>query len=165
MRIVTITFILLVLSRTGLAQQDSLPAVNRGVVAFVRAHVGKQVGRGECWDLAAAALNATGAKWDGDYGLGRTVDPEVEPVFPGDIVQFERVEFQWEEERDVHTIRMPHHTAVVLEVSESGSGAKARDAYVIAQQNTEETGRKTGTGELVLSRRTKGKIMFFRPVE
>jgi len=146
-----------------LAQQDSLPAVNKGVVAFVREHMGEQVGRGECWDLAAEALNIAGAKWDGDYGFGRKVDPERELVLPGDIVQFERVEFQWEEGREVHTIRMPHHTAVVLEVP--GKGGRATDAYVIAQQNTQETGRRTGTGELVLSRRSKGRIVFFRPVE
>lgn len=123
--------------------------------------MGQRVGRGECWDLAAEALNAAGAEWNGDYGFGREVDPDHEPVHPGDIVQFERVEFRWEEGRDVHTIRMPHHTAIVMEVF----GAMAPGAYIIAQQNTEETGRKVGTGNLVLSRRTKGKISFFRPIE
>lgn len=153
-----IAFSLLTLSKGMSAQQDTLPIVNRRIVAFVREHMGQPVGRGECWDLAAQALIAAGAKWDGNYGFGRKVDPEREPVLPGDIVQFERVEFRWEEGRDVHTIRMPHHTAVVLEV-------KATGTYVIAQQNTQETGRKTGTGELLLSRRSKGRIGFFRPVE
>jgi hypothetical protein len=158
MRNALIAFTLLLASSGSFAQQDSLPIVNQRITAFVREHMGKQVGRGECWDLAAGSLNAAGAKWDGDYGFGRKVDPDREPVLPGDIVQFERVEFQWEEGRDVHTIRMPHHTAVVLEV-------KAPGTYVIAQQNTRETGRRTGTGDLVLSRRTKGKLAFFRATE
>jgi hypothetical protein len=157
MRNALLTSGLLLVSFGSCAQQDTLPEVNQRIVAFVREHIGERVGRGECWDLAAEALNAAGARWDGDYGFGREVDPDREPVLPGDIVQFEGVEFRWEEGRDVHSVRMPHHTAVVLEV-------RAPGAFVAAQQNTQETGRKTGTGDLVLSRRIKGKISFFRPV-
>jgi len=163
MRSSAFTFSAFFLSGVILAQQDSLPPVNKGVVDFVREHLGEKVGRGECWDLAAEALNVAGAKWDGDYGFGRKIDPGNDPVFPGDIVQFERVEFRWEVGNEVHAIRMPHHTAVVLEVP--GQGGRATDAYFIAQQNTQETGRKTGTGEMLLSRRSKGRIVFFRPVE
>jgi hypothetical protein len=141
-----------------LAQSDAIPPLNRRVVDFVRAHQGEQVGRGECWDLAAEALNTAGAKWDGNYGYGREVHHARAQVLPGDIVQFEQVEFQWEEGSAVHTVRMPHHTAVVVEVRTPGS-------FVIAQQNTQETGRKVGCSDLVLSRRKKGTIRFFRPLE
>ncbi len=164
MRVALAIFCLFVLSSAMSAQQDSLPVVNARIVAFVRGHMGEKVGRGECWDLAAAALNAAGAKWDGDHGFGRRVDRANERVLPGDIIQFERVEFRWEEGREVHTIRMPQHTAVVLEVPDDASGEEPQDAYLIAQQNTQETGRTTGTGHLVLSHRTKGRILFFRPV-
>lgn len=140
------------------AQADSLPPLNRRVADFVRARQGEQVGRGECWDLAAAALNVAGAKWDGNYGFGREVHPLRAQVLPGDIVQFEKVELRWEEGLAVHTVRMPHHTAVVLEV-------RAPGIYLIAEQNTQETGRKVGSSELVLSRRKKGTIRFFRPLE
>ena len=140
------------------AQTDTLPEVNRRIVAFVREHMGEKVGRGECWDLAAGALDSAGAKWDGDYGFGPKLDLKRDVILPGDIVQIEGAEFRWEEGRDIHTMRMPHHTAVVLEV-------KAPGAYVIGQQNTQETGRRVGTGDLVLARRTKGRIDFYRPVE
>ena len=139
-------------------QSDSLPPVNRRVVAFVQEHVGSRVGRGECWDLAAEVLNAAGAQWDGDHRFGREVFPGRGSVLPGDIVQFEKVEFQWEEGLESHSIRMQHHTAVVMEV-------RAKGSYVIAQQNTQETGRKTGLADLVLARRKKGSIRFFRPEE
>ena len=141
-----------------LAQPDSVPPLNQRVVDFVREHVGRRVGRGECWDLAAGALDAAGAKWDGDYAFGRKLDPEREAILPGVIVQFEGVEFRWEEGRATHTITMPHHTAIILEV-------KAPGGFIIGQQNTRETGRKVGTGELVLSRRIKGSIGFYAPVE
>lgn len=163
MRAALATSGLFVLSNAMSAQKDGFPVVNARIVAFVREHMGEQVGRGECWDLAAAALDAAGARWDGDHGFGRRVDPAHERVLPGDIIQFERVEFRWEEGREVRTIRMPHHIAVVLDVEDEASGAEPRDAYLIAQQNTQETGRTTGTGHLVLSRRTKGRILFYRP--
>jgi len=140
------------------AQVEDLPIVNQRVVAFVRENMGRQVGRGECWDLAAGALNAAGARWDGYHGFGRPVDPEHGPVLPGDIVQFEGVEFRWKEGSEVHTVRMSHHTAVVMESRSPG-------VYVIAQQNTRTTGRRTSTGDLVLSRRIKGHIKFYRPIE
>ena len=80
----------MVLSTAGLvAQPDILPPLNQRVVAFVREHVGRRVGRGECWDLAAQALDAAGAKWDGDYAFGRKLDPERETVLPGGSVQLE----------------------------------------------------------------------------
>lgn len=148
--------LLLVLSLGATAQPDSLPAINRRVVDFVNRHMGSQVGRGECWDLAAEALNAAGAEWDGNYGFGSKVDPGKESVLPGDIVQFEGVRFEWDEGREKHTMRMPHHTAVILQV-------RSRDNYVIAEQNTQGTGRKVGSGDLQLARRTKGRITFYRP--
>ncbi len=149
----------MVLRAAGLlAQPDSLPPLNQRVVAFVREQVGRRVGRGECWDLAAQALDAAGAKWDGDYGFGRKLDPDKETILPGVIVQFEGVEFRWEEDRAIHTVSMPHHTAIILEVKAPGS-------FIIGQQNTRETGRKVGAGELVLSRRVKGSIGFYAPVE
>ncbi len=149
----------MVLSTGGLpAQSDSLPPMSQRVVAFVREHVGSRVGRGECWDLAARALEAAGARWDGDYGFGREVDPSKEAILPGYVVQFEGVEFRWEEGRAIHTISMPHHTAIIIEVKDPGS-------FIIGQQNTRETGRKVGVGELVLSRRVRGRIGFYAPVE
>lgn len=140
-----------------MSQGDSLPAVNKGVVSFVREHVGERVGRGECWDLAAAALNAAKAEWDRNYGFGRVVDHGKEAVLPGDIVQFEGAEFRWEEGSAVHTARMPRHTAVVLEVIAPG-------VYTIGEQNTREHGRRVGLGDLVLTRQIGGTIGFFRPI-
>ena len=65
---------------------DSVPVLNQRVIAFVKDHVGKRVGTGECWDLAAQALAKAGATWDGAYGFGKRVDPLKECVHPGDIM-------------------------------------------------------------------------------
>jgi hypothetical protein len=72
---------------------DSLLAAR--IIGFARARLGTQVGDGQCYDLADAALHAAGARSapdfgqvtpDADYVWGRPVD--VKDARPGDIVQF-----------------------------------------------------------------------------
>src|SRR6187431_3356267 len=79
-----IAMILIGVGRAVLAQTDTLPELNRRIVAFVDAHKGMKVDRGECWDLAAVALDSAGAKWDRKLGFGRLLDPQREEVLPGD---------------------------------------------------------------------------------
>src|SRR5258706_3314819 len=65
---------------------DTLPELNQQILDFVNAHLKKKVGRGECWDLAAEALNQAGAKWNHKYNYGKHIDPDSTTVFPGDII-------------------------------------------------------------------------------
>lgn len=136
----------------------TLPVLNQRVVEFVHAHMGERVDRGECWDLAAFALNEAGAKWNGKLQYGRLLDPKKEQVLPGDIIQLEGVEFKWWEGDATNVITMPHHTAIVYEVKSSGN-------YLVAHQNMQGIGRKVGLGTIVLEHRSKGKIMIYRPQE
>ncbi|MBK7084854.1 MAG: hypothetical protein IPH53_09375 [Flavobacteriales bacterium] len=135
---------------------DSLPPLNKGVLTFVRSQVNKRVGRGECWDLAAAALDVVKARWDGAYFFGRPVDPRTEVILPGDIVQFEGVEVLYEEEGITTRQRMPHHTAVIYEAHGEGR-------YTLAHQNFGPAGRKVGLSEWSTAHVVKGKYTFFRP--
>jgi len=70
---------------------NNIPELNQKIIKFVDSKMGKKVGRGECWDLAADALKLVGAKWDGNYKFGIKINPKEECVFPGDIIQFEGV--------------------------------------------------------------------------
>jgi len=135
---------------------DTLPPLNKGVLTFVRAQVNKRVGRGECWDLAAGALVAAGARWDGRYGFGARVDPQKEVVLPGDIVQFEGVEVRYEEQGSTVHQRMPHHTAIIYEAHGEGR-------YTLAHQNFGLAGRKVGLSEWSPAHVVKGEYTFFRP--
>ncbi len=130
--------------------------VNARIVEFVKSKQGKKVGHGECWDLAAEALTAAGATWDGRYTWGVAIDPLKDSVLPGDVVQFENVIFEWEEGNSVNREAMGHHTAVIIEV-------KAPGVFVIAHQNFGPNGRKVGTTDLVLARKKKGKLTVYRP--
>ena len=139
------------------SQTGTLPRTNALVLEFVEGHYGKRVGRGECWDLAAQALNAAHARWDGQLEYGRLLDHTTEEVLAGDIIQLEEAEFRWEEAGAVNGITMPHHTVVVTGISSPG-------VFTIAHQNMEGIGRKVGPGELVLSRLIKGRVLIYRPV-
>lgn len=130
--------------------------VNERVLGFVERHMGKKVGRGECWDLAAEALNTSGAVWDGSYGWGVVIEPGKDSILPGDIIQFKDVELEWEDGNSRNRMTMPHHTAVVVEV-------KAPGVFVIAHQNFGPIGRKVGTTDLVLAHVKKGRTTFYRP--
>jgi hypothetical protein len=135
---------------------DDLPPLNAEVLQYVKSQIGKKVARGECWDLAAGALNTTGAKWDGQFGFGRHVDPQKECIYPGDILQFDNVVFVEKNASGTRTEQMPKHTAIVYTVHGPGR-------YTIAHQNTSFSGRKVGLSEIDLANRTKGRIRAFRP--
>lgn len=138
--------------------QDSLskiPELNQKIIAFVNQHKGKKVDRGECWDLAAIPLNENNAKWDGTYGFGKKVDYKKDIIFPGDIIQFEKVIIKYTEGKATYTVNLYHHTAIVYEVKGPGE-------YKIAEQNTEK-GKKVTFSDLNLNFMTKGKVQFYRP--
>lgn len=139
------------------AQDTVVPELNQRVVDFVKSKRGKKVGAGECWDLAAEALNSVGAHWDGSYGFGALVDWKKAEILPGDIVQFENVDIERREGTTVMRERYGHHTAVIIEVRGKGD-------YVIAHQNMQGIGRKVGFGDLVMGHVRGGKLLFYRPV-
>lgn len=135
---------------------DSIPPLNKGVLDFVNAHIHKKVGRGECWDVAAEALNSVQANWDQRYAFGTKVDYKKECIYPGDIIQFENVKVVIKEGTTTDTGVYPHHTAIIYEV-------KGKGKYTLAHQNTPFSGKRVGLSELDLANVVKGKITIYRP--
>ena len=133
------------------------PELNKKILAFVEASIGKKIGRGECWDLAQKPLDKFDADWNGLLKYGKVVNPKKVDIFPGDIIQFERVIVKYEQDGYKMTEQFAHHTAIVYRVDAKGS-------YQIAQQNTSFTGRKVGVSALRLEDIKKGKITFYRPI-
>lgn len=137
---------------------DQMPALNREVVAFVKSKIRQTVGRGECWDLAAEALNSTGAAWDHHYGFGKEISPVSDCVYPGDIIQFEGVTVKYQKDGYLYEEIMSRHTAVIFTVKGKGS-------YVVAEQNTSAGGRKVTLNPLELRNVVTGKYSIYRPVK
>lgn len=139
------------------AAPAALPSLNQQIWDYTHQHVGKKVGRGECWDLAKYSLNEANAKWDGKLKYGKPIDPKKETVLPGDLIQFEGVKTEHiTADGYTHTATMTHHTAVVYKVKGKGS-------YEIAHQNNAVSGRKVGVTDFDLDTVQRGKVRFYRP--
>lgn len=138
-----------------------IPKLNQKVVDYVDSAIGKKIGRGECWDLAAAALDHAGAYLDRSsqksiYVFGKKINPKKEKVFPGDVIQIEGLKLEYTKNNMIYTENMSHHTAIVYEVL-------GDDHFKIAHQNTSFSGRKVGLSELDMKNIKKGNIIFYRP--
>ena len=128
-----------------------IPPVNKKITEFVKQQEGKQIDRGECWDLAKAALDISNAKWGTPYDFGTPYNFKKDSIFPGDIIQFENVVFKGE----LYSMSMPHHTAIVMDII---SPLVLR----IAHQNF--AGKRTVQfTEVNFNDLKKGKAQFFRP--
>lgn len=99
-------------------------ALGNRIVAYARAHLGQQVGDGECYDLADEALRHNGGRSAPDFGeitatadyvWGTQVDPR--DAMPGDIVQFNGFTVKTTTlqagTRDWEIDTREHHTSIV----------------------------------------------------
>lgn len=137
---------------------DSVPELNKQIIVFVNSKIKKKVGKGECWDLAAEALNSTGAKWNGKYVFGTEINYQTDCIFPGDIMQFEKVKVEYIKDGKRYTEMMAHHTSIIQEVKGEGD-------FVLAHQNTGNFGKKVGLSPLNVKNITKGKFKIYRPTQ
>jgi len=143
--------------------QDTIPELNKLILSYVESVIGKQVDRGECWDLANQALTRINARWDHKFKYGILLDPKKDIIYPGDIIQFKDVMVEYvtkNEDGSITTTRetMGQHTAIVYKVNAKGD-------FQIAHQNTDFSGRKVGISRLVLANIKKGKYWIYRPTK
>ncbi len=126
----SITFFILIALAVTL-RADDIEYLNSEVLTFARNNMGKTIGRGECWDLAAQPLKALGASWDGKFTFGKKVgrgdlsgiklETGMQPM-PGDIIHFSRVYISWTKkypdgssEWGSETLGYPDHVAFLKE--------------------------------------------------
>ncbi len=105
--------------------------LNRRIMAFAAHNFGKQVGNGECWTLAADALQEAGGMPPQDYVFGRALARN-EQWWPGDIIQFTKCRFKESlpgpgNRHMIITAGAPNHTAIY--------GGQENGSSMIAQQN------------------------------
>ncbi|MES2680335.1 MAG: hypothetical protein V4635_10640 [Bacteroidota bacterium] len=144
--------------KTTIISCDKIPELNQKIIVFVDSKMSKKVGRGECWDLAAEALNSVGASWDKDFKFGQEIDPKKDCVYPGDIMQFTNVTVEYAQGNKRFRETMAQHTAIIYKVNGTGD-------YVIADQNTSMHGKKVGLNPLELKNISKGRYQVYRPVK
>lgn len=135
---------------------DDVPVLNQQIVRLADKKIKRKVGRGECWNLAQYVLNETGATWDGFEVYGRLINRDEECVYPGDIIQFENIKLEWEDDDFTYSESMKHHTAIVYDVI-------SKNEIILIHQNTGEHGRRVGTSSMRFDAIRKGKLFIYRP--
>lgn len=133
-------------------QATETPELNKKIISFCDKHMNKKVGKGECWDLAAEALNSSGAKWSPPYAFGKELNDKKDIVYPGDIIQFEKVKLVYPDES---WKEFPQHTAIIYKTSGKGQ-------YTIAEQNSNGK-RFVILTDIDLNFLKKGKYTIYRP--
>ena len=161
------------------AKSDPQPSLNADIVQFCRDHVGATVGRGECIDLADAALASADGRprpWkdgDDDFVWGNLLCTAENKRFaiesaglksdggldirPGDIIQLRNVKFYHQFAGGYGYEEYPHHTAIVEEVSPDFN------TFKVFEQNV---GGKRFVMESVytMSELSNGWLRFYRPI-
>jgi hypothetical protein len=156
------------------------PELNQAVVNYARSQYGARVGTGLCYDLAAAAIQAAGAKLFPPKGLpnGKS-DPNenyvwgtnvgtftpgavdgVSTLIPGDILQFRSAHFSYEYNGIKYTADYEQHSAIVNAVN----GTRVE----ILEQHT--TNKKHGPVRSFVTKRVldfsgllRGTVWAYRP--
>jgi hypothetical protein len=118
-----------------------MATLNAKVIQWASAQLGKQIGAGECWDLANSALDQAGAGTSSDFGpMGADDDyiwgdeVALKDALPGDILQYRDYEMTTTTTTDVTfaddsgwtdspyaTVGHSHHTSVLSK--NPGTGA------------------------------------------
>lgn len=137
---------------------NSTPKLNQQILQFVKPQIGKKVATGECWDLAAEALDKVHAKWDHDFGFGNILNvQEGECISPGDIVQFEGVKLKYQKGNTIVMEDYAHHTAIIYSISSKGD-------IMLAQQNTTAHGKKVSVDVFMPDAVQTGTVTYYRPI-
>jgi hypothetical protein len=144
-------------NQAAVQECDSIPPLNQEIIAFVDAKMRKKVGNGQCWTLAAQALDNSNATWNGKFEFGTQLNPDTDCIYPGDIIQFKNVKLVTKNSSGGSSYEeMEQHTAIVYKVVGKGH-------YQIAHQNTEKWGKKVDISTIDLKNKKKGKIWMYRP--
>ena len=118
------------------------------VLDYAKKHMKKKVDRGECWDLANAALNSAGANWNPPYDFGPKTN--IQNSKPGDIIQFTDTKLKF----PFGSMSFPKHTAIVY--------ASNKKEITLIHQNFNNK-RFVDTVTINLDYIVKGKAEAFRP--
>jgi hypothetical protein len=139
--------------------------INDQVLEFARSKLGQKVGDGQCSSLAAEALrHAGGAPRRGEHGVWGDELKSLVDTKPGDVIQFDDVEFVHREFREdgamlTQVISFPHHTAIIARVRKRGT----KPILVILHQNV-------GGSQIVqewtinIAHKSRGTVKVYRPV-
>ncbi|MGZ3883810.1 MAG: CHAP domain-containing protein [Bacteroidia bacterium] len=132
-----------------LCAQQPAPIAGK-IVEFSVKNLGKKIDRGECWDLANAALNYAQADWEPPLKFGDKVEYQTSTLKPGDVLQFSNIKMKFPN----GSMSFPKHTAIVY---------KAKPNQVTLLHQNFNNKRYVDTLTISFDYIKAGKIEAFRP--
>ncbi len=141
-------------SSTNIPHKLTELKINNKIIEYVDSVMGKKVGRGECWDLAQAALDYYNADWKRTTQFGIPLDPDKDEIIPGDIVQMYNVKLKYENKTEY--FGLPQHTAIIYKVYSEKN-------YEIAHQNVAGK-RYMLKSDFKMEYMYSGSVRFYRPI-
>jgi hypothetical protein len=130
-----------------------LPELNRRTLNFAIAHLGQQVGNGQCTSLVAEALRASGARLGRGFTFGRELGGN-ERWLPGDIIQFTNCVFKDSSGAALH-VGSPDHSSIIYSIHDRST--------VMLNQNSNHDLRTQKT-TLDFGSMLSGSYRVYRPV-
>jgi hypothetical protein len=139
------------LNANDITPAANTPPANRKMITWIEQQMGKKIDRGECTDVATAALKEVGATLPGGYVWGKELPAGTTPL-PGDVIQLENAQ--------IGNRTTAHHTVVVWEV------LGPRNVRILHQNwaGGKEEGRKVGPGVYDFTKLKDGEVHMFRPI-
>lgn len=120
------------------------------IIEFSVKNMGKKIDRGECWDLANAALTNANADWTPPFNYGDKIDYKTAGLKPADILQFSNIKLKLPN----GSMSFPQHTAIVY---------KAKGDQVTLLHQNFNNKRYVDTLTINLDYIKSGKIEAYRP--
>ncbi len=118
------------------------------IIEFSMKNLKKKIDKGECWDLANAALNEADADWSAPFNFGAKV--ELADAKRADILQFTNIKMKFPN----GSMNFPQHTAIILK--------KNGKQITLIHQNFNGK-RYVDTLTINLDYIKKGKVEAYRP--
>ena len=140
---------LVLLGTIAFSSFQTVPVAGK-ILEFCKSNMGKKVDRGECWDLAYAALNSAGADWSAPFNFGDKIDYKKEALKPADVLQVTNVKFMFPN----RSMSFPKHTAIV---------SKANGNAILVYHQNFNNKRYVDTLTINLDNIKNGKIEAYRP--
>jgi len=142
-------FFLFIIGTVLLSSFQTVPVAGK-IMEFCKKNMGKKVDRGECWDLAYAALNSAGADWSTPFNFGDKINYKKESLKPADVLQFTNVKFMFPN----RSMSFPKHTAIV---------SKAEGGKILVYHQNFNNKRYVDTLTINLENIKNGTIDAYRP--
>ena len=156
--IASLTILGLLLSVASTEAEAECHALNKQILGYAKSKLGQRVGRGECWDLAQAALDHHHATWKRPFNFGKRLG-SYDSARVGDIIQFKNAQVKWRRGNSwgTMTLGVPHHTAMIYGIN----GSELR----LIHQNVQGVRKVVAGTRVNLKEVVSGSYAVYRPVK